>query len=394
MAVTDISELRRERERKRMNALILRTVLIVLLVAAAVAAVFTRSKWLPAFEALFEKPADTSDAADSTTGQISKGSFPIALDSSGEFQLLPMDGAIAVLDDSRLRIYNLDGKETNTSQHALANPILVTSKTKALIYDVGGTEFRLESRYKNIYDLFADDVIYLARLSSKDQAAVVTRSDRYLSQLIVYDDTGDEQFKYSSYDSRIIDVTFTNDCTGCLITVITAEQGTLRSGLIRYDFSSNDPVWESSSVPTLSMNVSIRSNGTIAMTGDTGFYEFDSNGVLISSYEYPDPIAAYSTGDDVSAVLMENSELRRTQLVMFAMGKEVHTESLDKAVLDIYSYGGEVYVLSENEVVVYSPDGQITGRVVLEDRYESLCRNGKYIFLAGYESINRVPYAR
>ena len=79
---------------------------------------------------------------------------------------------------------------------------------------------------------------------------------------------------------------------------------------------------------------------------------------------------------------------------MFAMGKEVHTEPLDKTVLDVYSYGGEVYVLYENEVVVYSPDGQITGRVVLEDRYESLCRNGKYIFLAGYESINRVPYAR
>lgn len=392
MPVTDISELRKKRQAKQTKNMLIKMFVILLICGAVAVAVFTRDMWLPYFKGIMTTIPE--NIASEETADLSEGKFPLKVEGGSGFQLMDMDGALALLDESKFHVYSVDGKVMNERQHTYANPILAVSGSKALIYDEGGREFSLESKYKNIYTKSADDVIYIAELSKSDYAAVVTKSDKYLAMLKIYDPSGEPVFTYFSYDSRIINVTFNDNSSGCVITVLTAEGGQLYSRMKRFDFKDTEPMWESDPVPTLALDVKFTDDGII-MIGDTITAGFTKDGVLTSQYEYNDPITDYDASGNISAVITENTELRRTTLVSF-VGSDCASPvvlTLDEEAKKVYTGNAEVCILNDSGIDIYSSDGILGGKILLEDDYDDFCRCGKYIFLLGYDSVNRINYS-
>ena len=386
----DVSELGRKNDKKRAIILI---VTVVFITAIVLIAVFTKHIWMPVIKGEPEEQPVSTELAVNEANEDDR--FNISIESGMGYQLMPMDNALALLDDSSFHVYNLDGKVMNEAQHSYANPILCTSKTKALIYDVGGTQFRLEGKSKTVYDKQTDGVIYLARLSETDCAAVVTKSDKYLSELRVYNEKGNVFFSYYSYDSRIIDIEFNKNSTGCIITVLSAEKGELISKMINYSFGEESPVWTSVGVPTLAMDVRWFDNDTIAMVGDTAYALFDSNGTLLNKYTYDMPITDYASSTSAVAVITENSDLRRTVLTIFTPGAAPVVRVLDGGEKDVFISGSDIYLLAGDYIDIFSSAGEKVGLVnKLSDRFEKLCKNGKYIYLLGYDSIGRIDYVK
>lgn len=392
MPVTDISELRKKRQAKQTKNLMIKVFLILLVCGAAVIAAFTRDMWLPYFKGIMTSIPENISAED--TAELSEGQFPLKVEGGSGFQLMNIDGSLALLDESRFRIYSNDGKIMNEHQHTYANPILTVRGSKALIYDEGGREFSLESKYKTVYSKTADDVIYLAELSKSDYAAVVTKSDKYLAMMKIYDQNGDTIFTYFSYDSRIIDVTFTDNSSGCIITVLTAEGGQLVSRMKRFDFNDTEPMWESDKVNTLALDVKFTDDGII-MVGDTLTAGFTRDGALISQYVYDNPITDYDTSGNLYAVITENPDLRKTDIIVFR-GADCTApviNSLNTEAKKVYTSDTEVYILNDSGIKVFTAEGALSGEVILEDDYEDFCRCGKYIFLLGYDSVNRISFS-
>lgn len=392
MPVTDISELRKKRQAKQTKNMLIKAFVILLLCGAVLVAAFTKDMWLPYFKGIMTSIPDNI-SSDGTT-DLSEGNFPMKVEGGSGFQLVDMDGSLALLDESRFHVYSVDGKVMNERQHTYANPILCVSGSKALIYDEGGREFSLESKYKNIYTKTADDVIYIAELSKSDYAAVVTKSDKYLATLKIYNPNGEPIFTYFSYDSRIIDVTFNENSSGCVVTVLTAEGGQLISKMKRFDFNDTEPMWESDSVPTLALDVKFTDDGII-MIGDTMTAGFTKDGVLTSEYVYSDPITDYDTSGNISAVITKNSDLRRTKLISF-IGADCASPVvtvLDVEAEKVYTGSSQVYILNGSGIDIFSSDGVLGGKILLEDDYDDFCKCGKYIFLLGYDSVNRISYS-
>lgn len=370
-------------------------VFITLLVCGVVIlAVFTREMWFPRFKSAVTTIPEVINS-DQSAAELAEGRFPIKVEGGMGYQIHSMENALALLDDSRFHIYGSDGKVLYERQHTFANPILCAGSSKALIYDEGGKEFSLESKTKTVYSKTASDVIYLAALSKNDYAAVVTKSDKFLAMLQIFDSRGDVIFTYYSYDSRIIDVTFTGNGQGGLVTVLTAEGGQLMSRIIRFDFSDTEPKWTSEAIPALALDVSFDDNGDIIMIGDTMAAGFSSDGQLLSVYKFDDPITDYVISDKITAVITENSDIRKCQMITFEgadCNSPIVTELADsngKVFID----GSDAYILRRGGVDVYNKNGQRIGEVTLEDDYDNLCKVGKYIFLLGYDSINRIDYA-
>lgn len=392
MPVTDISELRKKRQAKQTKNMLIKVFIILLLCGAVLVAVFTKDMWLPYFKGIMTSiPENISSEG---TADLSEGKFPLKVEGGSGFQLMDMDGSLALLDESKFHVYSVDGKVMNERQHTYANPILCVSGAKALIYDEGGREFSLESKYKNIYTKTADDVIYIAELSKSDYAAVVTKSDKYLAMMKIYDPNGEPIFTYFSYDSRIIDVTFNENSSGCVVTVLTAQGGQLISKMKRFDFNDTEPMWESDSVPTLALDVKFTDDGII-MIGDTMTAGFTKDGVLTSKYVYSDPITDYDTSGNISAVITENTDLRRTKLISF-MGADCASPVvtvLDEEAKKVYTGSSQVCILNDSGIDILGSDGVLGGKIVLEDDYDDFCKCGKYIFLLGYDSVNRISYS-
>lgn len=392
MAVTDISELRKKRQVRKTKNMIVRIFIVLLLCGTFIVAVFTKDMWFPYLSSVVTSSPSTSPVG--STAELAEGMFPIKVEGGMGYQIMNMDNALALLDDSQFHVYSIDGKIMSEKQHTYANPILCVSGSKALIYDEGGRDFSLESKYKNIYSKTADDVIYLAKLSKSDYAAVVTRSDKFLAMLKVYDDRGDVIFTYSSYDSRIINVTFNDSSTGCIVTVITAEDGRLMSKMIRFDFTDKEPKWTSTAVPTLAMDVRFVRDG-IVMIGDTLTATYNSDGVPLSQYTYNNPVTDYDAKGEITAIITENTDLRRTELITFS-GTDCSAPAvtvLGENTGKVFTDGSEAYILDGRGIEVYRADGVLTGEIMLEDDYDDLCKSGKYIYLLGYDSINRINFA-
>lgn len=393
MAVTDISELRKKRQARKTKNLIIRIFIVLLICGAALIAVFTKDMWFPYLNGVVSSIPENV-ASDQSSAELAEGRFPIKVEGGMGYQLMNMDSSLALLDDSKFHVYSADGKIMTEKQHTYANPILCVSGGKALIYDEGGRDFSLESKYKTIYSKTADDVIYLAKLSKSDYAAVVTKSDKFLAMLKVYNQNGDDVFTYYSYDSRIINVTFNDSSSGCVVTVLTAEGGQLMSKMIRFDFTDTEPKWISDAVPTLALDVRFTSDGGIIMVGDTMTAGFTSDGILLSQYTYSDPIADFDSNGSMTAIITENTDIRRTEMISFS-GSDCESPVvtiLGESAGKVFTDGSEAYILDGRGIEIYTADGTKNGAITLEDDYDDLCKSGKYIYLMGYDSINRIDF--
>ncbi|MCC8043495.1 MAG: DUF5711 family protein [Oscillospiraceae bacterium] len=394
MAVTDVSELRKRREKKRTRNMLIKAFVVILICGIAVVTVVTRNSWLPAFQGILSRIPAATDQDYSQTDTVS-GSFLISIDGGSDYQMRAMGDCIALLDDSKFHVYSATGSVMYETQHTYANPILAVNSSKALVYDLGGTDFSLEGKYKNVYEKTANNVILRAELSSKDYVAVVTKSENLLSMLKVYDGKGTEVFRYSSYDGRIIDVAFNSDSSGCVLTVIGAQDGELISQMIRFDFSDTSVQWESEPISAIALDVIFTQDGSVMLIGDTMSALYTADGILQASYTYSDTIVDYSTEDDLAAVITTNTAKRKTEMILITPENITNpiVIELDYNTEKVYCEGGQAHILNDEGVCTYDSAGQPVASASLEDDYEDICRIKGYLYLLGYDSVSCMDYA-
>lgn len=395
MAVTDISMLRERRNKKKRDKLIKKLIIVAIAAAVILIIVFTKDMWYPKLDGIL-----TKIPAPNNTAELAEGNFPLFIEGGADYQLKTLDDNVALVDDSHLLIYNNNGKIANSVQHTLANPIITTGNKKILLYDLGGKSFSLYSKYKNIYEKTTDDPILLARLGSNDTAAVVVKSDKYPSELMVYDATGKNIFNYRSV-SRIIDVTFNSDNSGCYITTIGADGGLIVSKMIYYRFDHIDydesgsplPAWESEPLETLALSVRLFGENNIIMFGDKLCAYFDLNGTLLKTYEYERDLVDYSSNSSIGAMIFRNDERRTAELITInSETGAINEKSLDYEVLNIQVSGDTVYMQTKNGIESCTETGTPISSVSLDTEYDDFLRLDSYIYLLGYDEVNRITF--
>lgn len=395
MAVTDISMLRERRNKKKRDKFIKKLIIVAIAAVVILIFVFTKNIWYPKLDGILGKIPTPNNVA-----ELAKGNFPLSIEGGADYQLKALDENLVLSDDSHLLVYDSDGKVIASEQHTYSKPVTTTGNKRILLYDLGGNNFALYSKYKNIYKKSTDDPILLARLGSNDSAAVVVKSDKYPSELMVYDETGKNIFNYKSV-SRIIDVTFNSDNSGCYITTLGASGGLIVSQMIYYSFDHIDfdatgsplPIWESDKLETLALSVRLFGEDNIIMFGDKLCVYFDLKGNTIKSYEYERDLVDYSSNSSIGAMIFRNEERHTAQLVTIDSETGVINEkSLDYDVLNLQVSGNNVYMQTRNGIESCTSSGESLSSVRLDTEYEDFLRLDNYVYLLGYDEVNRITY--
>lgn len=392
MAVTDISQIKQHKRAQKLKKL-LKKLLVLLIVLSVIATVyFTRSLWYPMLDGIAGRlPSVTSGSKNS--GELAEGNFPIKITGGTAYQVGSIGNCLMLLADTHYYIYDLDGKLLSESQHTYANPVMSAEQKRAIVYDLGGKSFRLVSKNNVIFEKTLDDAIVFARLSGNGNCAVVTKSDTYLAVLTVYDSTGKEIFYYKSYDGRITDVSFTLNGDGCIINMLDAGGGQLLSTLERFRFTEEKSVWKSDSLDTMTISAVPMYDGTIVAVGDTKCAYYDKLGVNTGCYDYKYDLIGYSCSNELTALLFSNQERRHTRLVLISDISAQPVElDIDEA-SHVFVERGAAYVLDDKSLTAYSSSGEAVDSVELESEYNNFHRLGNYIYLLGYDEINRIDFA-
>lgn len=360
-------------------------VLIILLCGVGI--YYTRDRWIPFFDGIATRYLPAAE----NTGELAQGYFPLEI-SGSDYTVGIMENFFAVLDDTSFSLYSADGKKSIGNQHSCSNPVLYTNNRKALVYDMGGLNFRLESKYKTIYEKKTDQTIILARLSSNDLTAIVTNSDKAICDLSVYDGNGNKIYGIN-FSERILDVTFTAGNDGCIVTTVDASKGQLVSKLYRYNFDKNEPAWKSQNLDTLVLSTQLRENGAIVAFGDTKSIFCDTRGEVLGSYTYKTQLIDYDDSGTLTALLFKNEGRRKSSLLLIdKITSDIHEINIEDNAKHLEADGQNVLVLTDSAIYGYTPSGTALSAVEVDDSYSDFKRLNQYIYLLRNSEIDRIDY--
>ena len=381
----DIVILRRRRKRRRQMA---KFIAFILLASIIFGLYVKRDVWFPKLEGIGSR----FQSVKSSGGELSGENFPLNISGGIDYQVGNLNGYLAILSDAYIYIYTEDGELYEERQHAYANAMLQTSGKKALIYESGGNKFRIDNKRKNLYTKKMEQNIIFARISENGNVAVITTSDTYICKLTVFDDSDEEIYSRNCVE-RVIDLTFNEDGTGCILATSDAADGEIISKIISVSFDSKKDKWTSDALNTMCLKTYYDRNGILVL-GDTKCAYYSNKGELLTSYDYPSSLIDWDYRDGKIAMLFENEIKRQNYFTTIDSEKREpnQNEFSNSSANCIRISGGQVLILSKEGIIKYDFNGGGEKNISSESAYEKFILIDNYIFLLGYDRIDRIEY--
>jgi hypothetical protein len=382
--VNDLRKIRRTKKRRRFFRKLL---LVIVIFSLAGAAYITREKWLPMFEGVVDKYKETII----NDGKLAEGNFPVKVSTSSQYGIVGFDSRFAVLTDTNFYTFEKNGTALFSKQHSMDSPVMKTSGKRVLLYDIGGYYFSNESKGKTVYTKTLENQIVYAQISKQSYTAVVTKSDKYASAMTIYDDNGKEIF-FSSNSQKIIDIGFNFDSTGCFAVTLGASGGQLVSALSGYSFTKDEILWKSQPLKTLVIDAEYSTGGSIAVIGDTQFFMLSEDGNTEYTYTYNSKLAGCSTSGDLTAVVTDNSERRRTHLTIISKEMTPVELELESEYVSVHVVNDKVYLLTDTGLTAYSEQGEALAVAELQNDYLDFAVIEEYVYLLGASVADRINF--
>lgn len=386
-AVKDIYAMRKRRKRRK----VLRQSTWLLLLAVVILVLYQRrDSWMPKLETIGVRHQ-------SQQGNIGDddGNFPIWLyGDSADYQLAAAGGHLLLLNDSYLDFYEQDGTLAAARQHTYGNAMLQTAGDFGLLYENGGTRFRLETPAKLRYEKTLSDQIIFGRVSESGYAAIVTGSEDCSCRMLVFNPKGQQIYSRNCVE-RISEIAFNHDSTGCYAVRIETENGVMKSVVSAYDFSSTNTIWSSQPLDILAISVYNTSEGNLFLFGDNKCCYLDASGAMLTSYTYPDALVRGCFSGNTAAMLFRNDETRTASVVVINganASPAIRTYEKDVRDIGLMTENEAVLVQLRNEIETLSYQCNQMQTTPLTDSYDGFLRIGQNLFLEGYDQIVRLEY--
>ncbi len=214
---------------------------------------------------------------------------------------------LTVLSDSSLQFFNSSAGCVEQRPNTLNDPLLQVAGQYALVTELGGSRFEIETRRETVLEMNLENrKIYASDLLSSGMVAVVTdaASQSYVSHLLVYNKNGKLIYEYKSGKYLITNVSLSPDGKGLAAIGTTAEGGALKSVLLLWQFSSDTPT-EYADTEQLLYNVSYLGNAVVAL-GDSEYWVVNGKNLTRVAYEGMEPVG-FAASRKIAGLVMRRS---------------------------------------------------------------------------------------
>lgn len=382
----DIGLLRRKKRRRRQ---LVKFLALMLLVGTVIMLYVKRDMWFPKLEGIGK---NFQSVRSNGENKLAKGNFPLSISGGIDYQTAKLNDYLVILSDAYTYVYDTDGELYESRQHAYSNAKLQAADEKAVVYESGGYRFRVESYSEIEYSHKLEQNIIFARISNDGKVAVVTTSETYFCKLIVYDESGNEIYSRECVD-RVIDLAFDTDSEGCVIATVDAVNGNICSKLTSIAFNSTEDKWKSEPIDTLCVRL-YKSDSNVMVLGDTKCAYYNNKGELKSEYEYPAQLKDWDCSGSKIAMLFENETKRHSYVTTLSADKKTPgtIEFDDNGAKCIRIIDGKICILGKDGILRYNFGGDGKKKISSEGSYEKIIYIDEYLFLLGYDRIDRIDY--
>ena len=382
MSDYDSNVSKKKKKRKQRIRLI-----IFFLIAAIVAALyFSRSIWLGKLKGMGKQHSVIIN-----DGVLAQGNYPIEVSGGNDFQIQCINDDFAVLTDAYLFFYDKKGELIRKKQHGYINPVMRCAGEQILVYEHGGDDFCVENTEETLYTKNFGTNIMFARMSSEGYIAAITTSRNYDCEIFIYDPKGNMIYERKCFE-HVNDLHFNEESAGCTISFINAENGSITTSAEEISFSENGEIWKSAGLDTLGLDI-YSQNGSAFVLGLDACGYIENNGEIVSFYRYDGELAGGSSDGEKSAVIINNYPRRKYTLAVFSgIGKQPIEFEFEQPLVDVAVKDDIIYVMSKEMIVAYDFTGALKATAEISDSYSGFVRSNEYIYLKGFNKIDRINY--
>jgi len=321
-----------------------------------------------------------------TWSDFSTGNFPIVL-SEGVPKSVNCSGkGFSVVTSTAFVAYNKNGAMVQNTPHNMQNPDTASQGRYKLVFDRGNHSFSLFSQTKKIYTLSSGQKILDGDVNAKGQAALATTSDRYLSQVTVYDTDGSDIFTWFSSTDYVISIDFEGNFLA--VAAARAQDNQVVGQLYLLNIKKTDEIFCISYVNEAPLQVQ-QSGNFIALYTDKGYYSYNRKGELMGSHSFDNNTLQNTdteAGSRMAFTLGSGTSLNRV-IVVNRKGEVLCEIDPQAVVLGVHCCGNKTAVLLSDRLVIFDKEGTQTDEIQYAKTCLRLYANGKHLYIQASDSI-------
>ncbi len=308
----------------------------------------------------------------------------LSYDASSNQSFALYRGGLAVVGRTNVSSFTATGRRTLNARDTYSSPFVTTSDKYMLVYDMGDGNLAIYNAFSKVYSEKLDYPITDADFSDEGSFAILTRSEKFLSEIAVYD--GDfEPVVYFRRGDYATDISFSASGEYLGAVYVSTENGVVCSKLVFYDVNKKEKINEFSYVGEFPLACTFLESGTFAFISDGAVRVFDKTfeEKYVSDSFSSMSVSAACVSDSYAAVAFnDGSATDKNKILVFdKKGNLVYNDTVDS----------EIFQLAVKEEHIFIKNGDGVLRVAVKKTNSSpkqlSCTDGRMLVYNGSTAL-------
>lgn len=312
---------------------------------------------------------DLRTAVGNITAELTAGSgFPVSTPSGKLSSMGIVDSSLLVTTDSNLYTYNSTGRKLLDLQHGMITPTISIGGSRFLLYDRGGKKVMVFSRNSELYTSQSDFAVYDGDIARNGNFALVSGSDRFLSQVNVYNGDGKMFYQCFFGNRPAVAVGLDDARDGMAVGLLDVNNGDYLSTILRYQFDQKDASAEIQLPGELLLDLVCEDNGSVRVLTQSRAVLLDSQLREDASYPFNGKTMQhfrYTSEGKLLISLRESTGLKRNEIVLLDEQLKLlcALPSAEDLPQDLQVDSSHIYVRRDDALLIYDFTGKELARV-------------------------------
>ncbi|MGL5972750.1 MAG: DUF5711 family protein [Oscillospiraceae bacterium] len=298
---------------------------------------------------------------------INKQTFPVNTNSDLNNYIYKSGDDGFVITDTSYFFINKGGNIYNRGRHNFSAPLYSMNDDNIAIYQQNSNVYYTGNKYQDIQKHEIKQSILNADVAKDGKVAVVAESDRYLSEVIVFD--GDKEiYRWSNANEYITSIKFSENSKKIYVTCLYTNNGILSTAFYTLDFNKTQE--------TLKVNLEnffvvdfVFDKDSIILVGHNEIVKINKNGEVDKKTSYDNKLL-YSHGfiDNNIVVFLSNGENSGSfSIIIFDEDLNKFSDFSYNDYIDrIYLDKTGVYLSKDNNIFRYDLKGNFINSIFVD----------------------------
>lgn len=297
------------------------------------------------------------------SGAKSGEGYPYYFESSTAENVEKINSDLLVLTDDSTFVLDATAKKLSELQHSYSVPLISSRNGRAVMFDVGGYSYRVQSKTKVLYEGTSEHKIITAAIGKDGSVALATRGDNSMSELTVYNKSQKEVFKWECAKEAIVAVDISDNGKRAAVSVLGAENGELYSKVIIFDFRYSEQISEYSYGSQTVSDVEFISSNKVLATGEEVFSVIDKTSKQDEDLSLNKLSRVYTADNNTTVAVFSKYGSSSSKIIKAysASGKLLFTADVNSNVRSVSCDGSYISVLTDRQLISFNKKGKTVG---------------------------------